>query len=441
MTAARRRASRVRLRDPTDRRILQLAVPALGALAVEPLYLLVDTAIVGRLGTEHLAGLAIAATVLSFVVAGSNFLTYGTTEQIARRVGSDDRRGVADVGTQAIWAALLVGMVVAPVLVFGASSVSRAFGASGEVLGLSTEYLQIRAIGVPFVLFTLAVQGVFRGVADYRTPLVVLLAANAANVVIELVLVFGLGLGMAGAAWSTVVSQLGAAVGFGWLVRRLLAGASGRRLRWTLLAPLMTAGRHLVVRVGAMLAVFGGATAIAARVDEPTRAAHQIAMSTFILVSLMLDALAMPAQTLVAGELGRGDRRAALHVAARVVHLSIRGALRLTVALLVAAPLLPWAFTGDGAVAGRATVALVVLALVMVPAAIAFAHDGILIGAGDYRFLGLAALGYLAAVSPIGIVLVRVEGAGILGIWLGLAVWMLLRAAVNDRRTHHVLAC
>ena len=424
---------------PTDRRILRLAFPALGALATEPLYVLVDTAIIGRVGTDELAGLAVAAAILALVFAGSNFLTYGTTQRVAHHVGAGDRRGAAGVGVQALWLALFVGLPVAPLLALGAPVVVGVFGASGSVAEHAVEYLQIRAIAVPFMLVTLAAQGVLRGVSDYRSPLVVLAVANVGNVALELVLVFGLGLGIAGAAWSTVAAQIAAAVAFGVLIRRRVALAPTWRPEWAGQAPLLLAGRHLLLRVGAMLGVLSGTTAVAARIDAPTLAAHQIVMSMFLLVALTLDALAVPAQTIVAEELGRQGRAAAREVATRVVRLSIITGSGLTVLLATGAAWLPAVFTPDTAVAERATSGLLILAISMVPAAIAFAHDGILIGAGDYRFLGVAAVAYLVAVAPLGVATLVVEGPGIAGLWLTLGTWMLLRSVVNDRRTRHLL--
>ena len=306
----------------TDRRIIGLGVPALGTLAAEPLYRIVDTAIVGRLGTDQLAGLAIAVTLLALVVAGSNFLTYGTTERVANRLGAGRTADAADVGVQAMWLAGFVSLVAVPALFFGARPLASALGADGEVLEFAVEYLRIAAVGVPFVLIALAAQGVQRGAADYRTPLVILVASNLANLVIELVLVFGFDLGIAGAAWSTVVAQAGAGVAFLVTVRRRLEPARRRRPSRAEMTPLLTAGRHLLLRVGSMLAVFTGATAIAARVDDPTLAAHQIAMTMFLFLALVLDALAVPAQTLIAEELGHGGARSA-EIAGRVVRLSL----------------------------------------------------------------------------------------------------------------------
>lgn len=423
-----------------DRRILGLAIPALGSLAVEPVYILVDTAIVGQLGTDQLAGLAIAATVLSFVFAGANFLTYGTTERVARRLGAGDEADAANVGVQAMWLSLLFGLPAAPLLYFGARPIARLFGADGEVLEHAETYLSLSAIGVPFFLVTLAAQGVMRGASDYTTPLWVLLGANVANLVIELVFVFVLGMGVAGSALSTVIAQVGAGLVFMAILRPQLARATIRRPSLDGMRPLMSAGKYLLLRVGSMLAVFGGSTAIAARIDKSTLAAHQIANSMFIFLALVLDALAVPAQTIVAEELGKDDVATAAHVARRSARLSLMTGLVLAVLLAALAPVIPHVFSDDEAVVARASGALWWLAAAVVPGAIAFAHDGILIGAGDYRFLGRAAFGYLVAVTPIAVLIVLAPGLGIAGIWGGLLVWMIIRAVVNDRRTRHVLA-
>lgn len=424
---------------PLDRRILSLALPALGALAIEPAYALVDTAIIGRVGTDELAGLAVAVAALALVFIGANFLTYGTTQRVAHRTGSGDAEGAAEVGVQAVWIAALVGLPAALLLSVGAPVLVSAFGASGLVADHAVEYLQIRALAVPFVLVTLAIQGMLRGVADYRTPLLVLLAANLGNLVVEVLLVFGLGLGIAGAAWSTVLAQVGAAVAFVAVVFRRLALAPSWRPRMTEMTPLLLAGRHLLVRVMAMLAVFSGATAIAARLDDATLAAHQVALSVFLLVALALDGLAVPAQTLVAERLGQGSLADARRVADRVVRLSVWTGVGLGLLLALTAPWLPRLFSPDPEVVARATSALWILAVALVPAAVAFAHDGVLIGAADYRFLGRIAVVYLIAVSPLGVAVLLVDGPGIAGLWIGLGIWMVLRAMVNHHRTRRIL--
>jgi putative MATE family efflux protein len=418
----------------TDRRVVGLAVPALGTLAVEPLYRLVDTAIVGRVGTDQLAGLAVAVSVLSLVVAGSNFLAYGTTEQVARLLGGGRHERAAGIGVQAMWLSVGVGLVAVPAIVLLARPLSTLLGADGEVLTHAVTYLRISALGIPFVLIALAAQGVQRGAADYRTPLVILAVANLINAVVEVVLVFGFDMGVAGAAWSTVVAQIVAGVWFLAVIRRRLAPARARRPSWSRMRPLASAGSHLLLRVGSMLAVFTGSTAVAARVDDPTLAAHQVCLALFFLLALTLDALSVPAQTLVADELGRHQRAAARELADRVVVLSLWTAGALAVLLVLLAPLLARAFSPDPAVISRATAGLVVLAVLLLPGAVAFGYDGVLIGAGDYRFLGRAALAYLVAVIPVAVVVLAVSSTGIVGIWGGLTFWMTLRAYVNHRR-------
>jgi Na+-driven multidrug efflux pump len=236
-----------------------------------------------------------------------------------------------------------------------------------------------------------------------------------------------------------VIGQVGAAAAFVWRVRRTLESASVLGPDRSGLAPLASAGSHLLLRVGSMLAVFAGATTVAARIDEPTLAAHQIVMSLFLFLALSLDALAVPAQTIVAEDLGRHQRARAAEVAGRAVRLSLMTGGVLCVALALLAPLLPHLFTGDEAVISRATAGLWWLAAVLLPGAVAFAYDGVLIGAADYRFLGQAAFGYLLAVVPFGVVTLLFPQLGIAGIWAGLLAWMTLRAAVNHARTQKVL--
>ena len=357
---------------------------------------------------------------------------------MARRLGAGRPGDAADVGIQAMWLSVVIGVAVAPVVALAAPTLAGAFGGSGDAAAFGATYLRISAVGLPFVVFALGAQGVQRGAADYRTPLMILFASNAVNTVLEVLFVFTFDWGVPGSAWSTVIAQVGAAVAFAVVVRRHLVAAHTRRPSRPGMAPLLASGRHLLLRVGSMLAVTAGATAIAARTDAATLAAHQIAASTLLFLALALDALAIPAQTLVAEELGHGGVAAAAELSRRCVRLSIVVGAALGIVILVTAPLLPHVFSADPEVTSRATTALVWLAALLVPGAIAFAYDGVLIGAGDYRFLGLAALGYLAVVAPVG-VLVLAVGGGIGVIWAGLALWMVLRATGNHLRAARVL--
>jgi len=249
------------------------------------------------------------------------------------------------------------------------------------------------------------------------------------------VLVFGFDLGVSGAAWSTVIAQVLAGIALTVRARPYVRPATSWRAAWAEMLPLLSAGRHLLLRVGSMLAVFTGSTAIAARIDVATLAAHQIAVTVFLFMALSLDALAVPAQTLVAEELGRTtSSNDSAEITRRSARLSMIVGASLGGLLVVTAPLLARVFSDQQDVISRATPALMILGVILVPGALAFAYDGALIGAGDYRFLGRAAFGYLLAIVPAAIVVLVRPAVGIVGIWVALAGWMMLRAAVNHRR-------
>jgi putative MATE family efflux protein len=421
-------------RSPLDRRITALALPAFGTLAAEPLYLVADTAIVGRLGTDPLAGLALAASVLLFVTALCSFLAYGTTPRLARARGAGDELGAANVGVQALWLALLLGLPLAVALAVLARPLAVLLGGEGAALDAAVTYLRISAIGVPFVLVALVGAGVFRGVADLRTPLAIVAIAAIANLGIELVAVYGLDLGIAGSAWSTVLVQVLAAGAYLLLMRPHLHAARSHRPDRAELSRLLRAGAHLVVRVLSLIAAFAVATAVAARVDTSTVAAHQVVNTMFTLLALSLDAFAIPAQTLVAEALGAGDGGLARRVGERVLVLSVVVGIGVSAVVVVTAPLVARAFSADSAVVSRTAAGLVVLGLLLLPGAVAFALDGVLIGAGDVRFLGRAMVIALAIYLPLAAVPLAWPALGIVGVWAALAVWMVARAVLMNRR-------
>ncbi len=257
-----------------DREILYLALPALGALAAEPTYVLVDTAIVGHLGTPQLAALAIAATLLSTGLTLFNFLTYGTTAQVARLHGAGERASAGRLAAQALWLAVgLGGALFAAVQLLAPAAVGL-MGGAGEVGEMAVTYLRISALGLPFAMVALAGQGFLRGVGNLRRPLVILVSANAANVVLELLFVYGFGWGIAGSAWGTVLAQAGMGAAFVYELLRASGGAS-RRPRPGAMRPLLKVGGDIAVRTGALLASFALASAVVARMGRrrlrPTR--------------------------------------------------------------------------------------------------------------------------------------------------------------------------
>lgn len=427
------------LRDPIDRTVIALAVPALGTLAVEPLYVAVDTAIVGHLGTVPLAGLAVASQVLVLVVSLCNFLAYGSTQRIAHQLGSGRRDAAADTAVQALWLGGLLGLPLVAAVIVAAPAIAGVLGAQGATADVAVTYLRISALALPAVLLTIVCHGILRAEQRLRGLLVVVVVANVVNVVTELVAVYGLDLGIEGSAWSTVIVQAGSLGAYLWLVRPSLSGSTRRRPVPAELVGLLQVGGVLVVRVGALMATFTVATAVAARIDAPTLAAHQILSSGFVLLALSLDALAIPAQSLVAEALGRGDLERAAHIARRVVALSIGCGVVLGLVVAGSAPWSPRLFSNDQAVLTRATGGALVLAGLLIPGAIAFATDGVLVGVGHFRVLSTMMIRVLPVfLVAIGVPLL-VPGTGVIGIWGALAVWMTARAVLGWRATRHAL--
>lgn len=413
------------LRSPYDREILRLAVPALGALAAEPLYLLTDTAIVGHIGTRELAALALAATLLSTLTSLCIFLTYGTTAAVARLHGAGQVERAGALAAQALWLALAIGAVVLVVLVAFAGPLIALLGGDGETGRLAARYVRISALGVVFALVALAGQGYLRGMGDLKTPLIIVGVANLVNVALELLFVYGLDWGLDGSAAGTVIAQAGMGVAFIWLLVR--APATTRSPRRALIAPLLRTGGWLVVRTGALVGSFLVASAVLARIGDASLGAHQVCFQLFVFLALVLDAIAIAGQVIVARSLGAGDDGTAFAAARRMIGLSLALGVVLALVLLALVDVVPRAFTSDPAVIERAQEVWPLFALMQPFAAVVFALDGILIGAGDTRYLALTMLvaGFVVYV-PIALVALALDW-GILGVWWGLIALMATR--------------
>ena len=421
--------------DARDRRILALAVPALGTLAAEPTYVLVDTAIVGRLGTVPLGGLALATTVLTTLAWACNFLAFGTTSRVAFLTGRGDHKGAASVGAQSLWLCAALGVPLALVVGLAGRPLAAALGGEGEILDSATTYLRISAATMPCLLIALAGQGYLRGLSDTRTPLAVLVTANVLNLVLDVVFVYGFDMGLAGSAWATLLAQLLAA---GWFLvlcgRRILAAETTLRPLPAEMARLVRTGGHLFVRTAALLAVLSLATAVAARVSPATLGAHQIAFQLFVFLALVVDALAVAGQAIVGTDLGAAAVDSATELGARLLRLSCWVGAVIGAGLVVLAPLLPRLFSADDAVVSRAAIAIAALGVMQVPGAVTFVLDGVLMGGSDFAYVKWVTLGALGVFLPVAGAVLLWPGLGIAGLWGGLLAWMTTRAALNLAR-------
>lgn len=410
----------MRWRSPYDREIGRLALPALGALAAGPLYILADTAIIGHLGTPQLAALALAGAVVSTLTDLSDFLSYGTTAHVARLHGAGHERRAGGFAAQALWLALITGILVAALIAAIAVPATNVLGGKGEVAGFTVEYIRIVAISVPFVLVALAAEGYLRGVGDLRSPLVILVAANALNVVLDVVFVYGLGWGLQGSAWGTVIAQ--AAMGLAFARLLLVAPADSRRPVWARMRPLVKMGGDLTVRSLALLSAFTLGSALAAHLGTAQIAAHNIAFQLFLFIALALDAIAIAGQILVGRALGahRGDE--AIAASRRMIGWSLVVGGLVMGALLAGTDVIPRAFTSDPEVIDAARSMWPLFAVMQPAAGVVFALDGVLIGAGDTRYLAGAMVVALAVYAPLAF-----AADTLAGIWWALLALMLVR--------------
>ncbi len=415
-------------RSPHDREIVRLAVPALGALAAEPLYLLADTAIVGHLGTNPLAGLAVSGTVLTAAFAVFNFLAYSTTASVARQVGAGNHRAAAEFGIDGCWLAVGLGVVLTALGLLFAPLIVDAMGASNVVHPFAVTYLRISILGAPALLLMLAGAGYLRGMQDTRTTLVIAVAANTVNLLLELALVYALDLGIAGSAWGTVIAQFGAAIAYLVVVGRgaRRAGAS-LRPRPTGIRASAAVGSRLVIRTAALLVTLLTATAIAARFGDDDVAAHQVAMQILLFLALSLDALAIAAQAMVGRFLGADAAHDARASARRLLEWGVAAGVVLGIAVAITRPWLAALFTDDSDVRTLVEQLLWFVAALQPAAAVVFVLDGVLIGAGDAGYLAIAMLiATLAVYLPAALVVAALD-AGLLWLWAAIALWMLAR--------------
>jgi putative MATE family efflux protein len=412
----------------TGRRIAALAFPALGVLAAEPIYLLFDLAVVGRLGALNLAGLAIGALVMGVLSSQLTFLSYGTTARAARFYGAGDRSRAVGEGVQATWLALGIGTTIVLAVQAAAVPLVSALAAGGDIATTALPWVRIASLAVPAILVAAAGNGWMRGVQDTVRPLRYVIVGFGVAAILCPLLVYGwLGaprLGLAGSAVANVVGQWLAALMF---CRALVVEKVPLRLRPAVLRAQIVMGRDLVLRTMAFQACFISAGAVAARFGAAAVAAHQVVLQLWSFLALVLDSLAIAAQSLVGAALGAGELAHAKSVAWRVTVFSTAAGAALSLAFALGASVVPGLFTDDRSVLDQIGVPWWFLVAQLPVAGIVFALDGVLLGAGDATFMRTATLvSALVGFLPL-IWLSLAFGWGLVGIWSGLSTFMVLR--------------
>ncbi|MFD9740218.1 MATE family efflux transporter [Umezawaea sp. NPDC059074] len=414
------------------RRVLALAVPALGVLAAEPLYVLVDTAVVGHLGALPLAGLALGGVILSQVAAQLTFLAYGTTSRAARLHGAGRRKEAVEEGVQATWLALGVGVLLIALGQVLAGPVARLLAGDGAVADAAVGWIRIALFGAPFILVTLAGNGWMRGVQETARPLRYVLLGNGLSAVLCPVLVYPVGLGLEGSAIANVVAQVVSASLF---FRALFAEDVALRPVPALMRAQLGLGRDLIVRSLAFQACFVSAASVAARTSIAAVGAHQVVLQLWMFLALVLDSLAIAAQAIVGAALGAGERVKARRFAWQITGYGLVFGIGLGIVFAAVAGVLPKVFTTDPGVLAEIPHAWWFFVALQPIAGVVFALDGVLLGAGDAAFLRTATL-LSAGIGFLPLIWLSLAfDWGLVGIWTGLSLFMLLRLVTLVLRT------
>mgnify|MGYP001210286810 CR=1 FL=1 len=417
-------------RSPYDRDIWRLALPAFGALVAEPLYRLTDTAVVGHLGTEELAGLTLANAVLATGFAVFIFLAYGTTQAVARLIGAGEHARAAHQAVQSLWLAVALGVGLAGVLWLTSDPLIGLLGGDGEVADHAMTYLRVSVLGLPATFVILAGTGYLRGLQDTRTPLFVAVGTALVNLVLEVWWIFGLDFGIGASALSTVSAEVLAAAVYVTMIRRATRQhATPWRPDRRVIAGLGRAGVALFVRTAALRGSFTLATAVAARIGTADLAAHQIAFEVMFLLALSLDAVAIAGQALTGRYLGAGDAGSARAAGRRMIEWSVVAGVVVGLLLAAVSQVLPDAFTDDPEVLAIAGFLLLWVAALQPLNGLVFALDGVLIGAGDLTFLAKAMVLAFAVFTPAAVAVLTLD-LGIGWVWASIALLFVARGAV-----------
>lgn len=409
--------------NPSPKTIFLLAFPALGVLAATPIYLLIDTAVVGHLGALPLAALAAATTIQAQVTTQLTFLSYGTTARAAREYGAGRTAHAVREGVQATWLALGVGCILAALVWCTAPTLTTWLADAPEVAAQATSWLRIASLGVPLILATMAGNGWLRGIQNTKLPFIFTLAGVIPSAVLVPLLVGHYGL--IGSAIANLVGESITALLFLWALVRTHKGDF--RPNWNIMRAQLSLGRDLILRSLSFQVAFVSAASVAARFGPSSLAAHQVLLQLWTFLALVLDALAIAAQSLVGSALGAGSAQLARAVGLKIVAYSTAFAALLAGIFAVGFHVIPRLFTTDTAVLEAISVPWWILVGMIVIGGVVFALDGVLLGAADAAFLRTATIVSVVCGFLPGVWLALIMDTKLTGVWCGLAAFLLIR--------------
>lgn len=385
-------------RFETTRRILSLAVPALGALVAQPLFVLTDTAMVGHLGESVLAGLSIGATVITTITGLMVFLAYTTTPLVARRLGAGDRSGAVRAGIDGMWLGLACGVVLLLLGLVIADPVVRAFTDDPFVYEAAMSYLTVSLWGLPGMLLVIAGTGLLRGLQDTKTPLLVAVSGAILNAGLNAALIYGAQLGVAGSALGTVIAETLMAVIY-VIVAMQAASAHGISLsfgigkpREALVASSLMILRTVTLRIALLLLMWAGA-----QLGVSELATLQVTYTVYNVLVFTLDALAIAAQAIIGHDLGAGRAAEVKRLTRLMVWWGIGLGVVLMVIMAALSPILGYVFVNEFAVLDMLPSAFITMAIFLPIGGVVFVLDGVLIGAGDLKYLAIVGIFPLVA--------------------------------------------
>lgn len=405
------------------RQVFGLALPALGVLAAMPLYLLLDTAVVGRLGAEQLAALGAAAAVQSVVTTQLTFLSYGTTARSSRLFGAGKKDEAVAEGVQATYVALIVGVFLACIMWIFGGRIALWMTGNPETAEQTATWLHVAALAIPITLVEMAGNGWLRGIQDTRKPLYFTLSGLIPGAIAVPLFVHWWGL--VGSAWANVLGMGIIALLFMWELKKQHVGSW--RLRPAVIKRQLVLGRDLIIRSASFQVAFLSAAAVAGRFGTAPLAAHQVMLQIWNFLTLVLDSLAIAAQTLIGSALGAGTVAKARHTGTKIMHYSAIFSLALAAVFAVGAGVIPQIFTSDVHVLEAMRVPWWIMIAMVIAGGVLFAFDGVLLGAGDAAFLRTITVGSVLIGFLPGIWISYAFDLGLSGIWAGLAIFIGLR--------------